>query len=392
MQRYIIVGNGVAGVEAAINIRNLDNEGDILIISPSKKYFYARPRLIDYLSGKVDLGKITANKEEFYFDKDIAHELGARVVEINPEKHLVVTDDGQSCEYDKLLLATGARAFMPEIPGNEKKGAFTFRAATDADNIREYCTDLESVVLIGGGLLGLETAYSLTLLGKTVTVVEFADHLLPNQLDTAAGALLQQLLEEKGINFILKCSAEEILGGEHVEGIKLNNGTTIDCGAVVFSTGVRSRLELAYSLGLETNRGIVVDDHMVTSLPDIYAAGDVAEHRGRCYGLWQPSKQQGAVAGQNMAGEEILYDGSPVETRLKVAGISLFSAGAFEAEGDNVIIEKENGVYRKLVFLNEKLIGANIIGDNKAAMTCSKVYEGKRPVRELSNIISKPID
>ena len=322
--KYLIIGNGIAGTEAALNIRKLDESGEITVIAQSKNHFYYRPRLIEYLSGDIDFKILLKYGEEFYQDKGIDVRLGLKITDIDIENKLVHCEYGEEFSYDKLLIATGARSFVPTIKGIVKAGVFKFRGVSDCDEILSYSEPHKEVVVIGAGLLGIEAANALMKQGKDVTIVEYCDRLLPNQMDKEGSNILKQKLEEKGIKFILGDCVDEIHGRAFVDGITLHSGKTLPCKVVVLSTGIRPRLELPEKIGLKVNKGIIVDDKLQTSIEDIYAAGDVAEHNGICYGLWIPSMEQGKAAGANMAGVDTYYKGSSIETRLKVTGISVF--------------------------------------------------------------------
>jgi nitrite reductase (NADH) large subunit len=385
--RYLIIGNGIAGVEAAINIRKIDKEGDITIITKSENLFYFRPRLIDYLANKVTFKEIIAKQKDFYEEKRIKNVFNTKVTGIRPETKNVIDSSGITFKYDKLLLATGAKPFLPPIDGIDKKGVFTFRQKKDADNIKLFCKDKKDVVIIGGGLLGLEVANSLTILGKKVTIIEYFNQLLPRQLDEQGAEVLKIILERKGLSFELGNITEKIDGKDKVERVILKSGEIVKTDAVIISAGIRPRLELAKDINVKINKGIKVNDYMETSIKDIYAAGDIAEHRETNYGLWIPSKEQGEIAGKNMAGEKIKYKGSSFETRLKVTGITLFSAGEFNAKDGEIKTLQGDDVFKKIIIKNKKLYGAIILGDDKAALLASKIFKDKKYINMLKEIL-----
>ncbi|WP_319372331.1 FAD-dependent oxidoreductase [uncultured Ilyobacter sp.] len=366
---YLIIGNGIAGISAAVTLRNKDNEGKITVVTKSPKPFYYRIRLVEYLAGKTEFEKLIAYGEGFYLDKNIEVKLDTEVTDIDSENKKVTFEDGSSMEYNKLLLATGARPRYPDIKGiKEKKWVLKFRGVNDSDEIANHVEICEKVAVLGGGLLGIETAFSLFNLGKNVTVIETAPRLLPRQLDEEGSRILQKILEEKGINFILGKNVEEILGEDCVEGIRFDDGEIFEVKSLVLSAGITPRLELAESAGVEVNRGIVVNEYMETSIKDIYAAGDSIEFQGTLYGLWIPAKEQGDVAGSNMAGEKSKYNPISSETRLKVSGISFFSGGDIEPMGANIYKYNKDGIYRKFFVRDEKIVGAILLGDPKTSM------------------------
>lgn len=376
--RYIIIGSGVAGVEAAMSIRKYDEEGDITIIDKDKYLFYYRPRLVEHLSGNLETEKMIAYKKDIYEQKNINIISDTEIIKIDAKNQKIIDSENKSYEYDKLLIATGAKPFIPPVKGIDKEGVFCFRNIDDSDNIQKYCTENKGhFEVIGGGLLGIETANSIKELGCSVTVIEYFDRILPRQLDKEASDILEKKLLEKGINFKLNCSVESIEGNKKAEKIVLKSGEIIEVNGVIFSTGVRADIDLVKNTEIKINKGIIVNDKMETNIKNIYAAGDVAEHEGLLYGLWIPAKEQGKTAGMNMAKQENNFEHIPIEARLKVTGITLFSAGDFEKKCDTVKTYKDENVFRKFFINENKLEAVIIIGDNKAAIASGKVIEGK---------------
>ena len=374
--KYLIIGNGVAGTEAALTIRKNDPEGEITIISESGHLFYYRPKLIDYLAGEITQDKFTIYKSEFYEKKNIQNILSTKIVKLVSQEKMVISEDGTKYAYDRLLLSTGAQCFIPPIPGANQPGVFSLRGIKDADDIRAFCRDITDVVVIGGGLLGLETAYSLIKLGKKVTVIEVYGRLLPKQLDDEGAVILRKMLEEKGLSFILPGMVQAIEGAGKVENVTLKSGVQVKTDMVIICAGIRGRDELAKDIGATIRRGIVVNDYMQTSIDSIYCAGDPAEHNGILYGLWPPAKEQGMIAGLNMAGVTTPYRGTVYSSVLKITGIDVYSAGDTDAPNAEILLSKGKGVYRKLALKNHKAVGAIIVGDSKAVSTASKVFEG----------------
>jgi nitrite reductase (NADH) large subunit len=381
--KYLIIGNGVAGVEAALAIRKNDPQGEVTIVSRSEHLFYYRPRLIEYLAGEVTLDSFTIYKDDFYQKMNIKNVPGTEVVKIDPEKNTAIAQDGTEYTYDKLLLATGATCFVPKIEGKDKTGVFSLRCVGDADKIREYCNHKTKAVVIGGGLQGLEVANSLAKLGLKVTCVEVFDRLLPRQLDNEGAGLLQALLEKKGLSFVFPDSAASIRGDGKVESVALKSGEELPSDVVMVCAGIRGRDGLARESGLSVKKGIVVNDRMQASVYNIYAAGDPVEHRGRLYGLWPAAKEQGKAAGLNMAGVATRYQGTVLSSTLKVTGIDLYSAGDFGSKEGQVLRSNHDGVYKKFVFDDDRPIGAIVLGDPQAIETASKVFEGKADVEEF---------
>ncbi len=381
--KYLIIGNGVAGTEAALTIRKNDPVGEITIISESEHLFYYRPKLIDYLAGEITIDKLTIYQKEFYDKRNIQNILGTRVEKIVPKDKITVSEDGTKHEYDKLLLATGASCFIPPIQGTDKPGVFSLRGIKDADDIRAYSRDITNVAVIGGGLLGLETAYSLRKLGKKVTVIEVYGRLLPRQLDDEGAAILRKILEDKGLSFILPGVVQAIEGNGKVENVTLRSGVPVKTDMVLICAGIRGRDELAKDIGATVRKGIVVNDYLQTSIEHIYCAGDPAEHHGRLYGLWPPAKEQGMITGLNMAGVPTPYRGTVCSSTLKITGIDVYSAGDIEADDAEILFSKDKGVYRKLLLKNEKAIGTIVVGDSKAVIMASRMFAGETVSEEF---------
>jgi len=386
---YVIVGNGVAGTTAAENIRALDEEGSITLVTDEDLPFYYRIRLNDYVAGDLSEQELVARKEQWYKDRRIDLSLGTRVVDADPAGNAVITEKGRKLPYDRLLIATGSRSFVPPIKGSEKKGVFTLRNIRDAREISSYARNLEKVVLIGGGLLGLEAGNALRRLGKQVMVVEFFPRLLPRQLDGDGAQRLQTILEGMGFSFRLGAKTQEIGGREGAEEVLLEGGESLSAGMVVISAGVRPIMDLAEPLGLERDKGIKVDEHLRTSLPDVYAAGDVAEFKGMPYGIWPAAMEQGEAAGVNMAGGDKVYEGTTMATTLKVVGVDLASAGNIDAENkfESRVAGDEN-TYRKIVLEDDRIIGCIMLGDIKGFHKVTRAMADKKPLSEVADLLA----
>jgi nitrite reductase (NADH) large subunit len=366
MTTYIIIGDGVAGNAAAENIRRQDKSGKIIIFSKEKYPFYYVPALPEFLAGEKDVQGLIIHDLDWYQKKQIDLHLETNITGIDLAQKLVITEKGERYQYDKLLLATGGTSFVPPIKGAELAGVFTLRTLRDAQRLRESTQKSRQAVLIGGGLLGLEAGNGLRKAGLKITVVEFFPRLLPRQMDVPGAAMLQKQMESMGFTFYLGAKTREIKrdsGGLQVE---LEGGEKLGADLVLISAGVRPEVTLAKSLGLIIDKGLKVDDRMQTGLGDIYAAGDLIEHRGRFYGIWPAAMEQGKVAGAAMAGQDVKYPGTVVSNTLKVVGIDLFSAGEIDAEGTlESLVRKDTArnIYRKLVIKEEVLVGAILLGD-----------------------------
>jgi nitrite reductase (NADH) large subunit len=364
MKKYLIVGNGVAGTAAAESIRKLDPQGSITMVTDEKYPFYTRIRLHEYMAGEIDEAKLILYKAPWYEERKIDLKLDTRIVSGNSREKLIETANSQTFSYDCLLIATGSHSFMPPMAGSNKQGVFALRSIQDARNIIEFMKNAKQAVLIGGGLLGLESGNALRKMGIKPTVVEFFPRLLPRQLDEKGAQRLQIIMEGMGFSFHLGAKTKEITGNGKVSGVLLESGEHIPADLVIVSAGVRPNLELSASFGLEVDKGIKVDDHLRTNLSDIYAAGDVVEYKGILYGIWPAAQEQGKIAGINMAGGEDVYSGTIMANSLKVAGVDVASAGEIDVGNkfESKIRTAEN-LYQKIVTDNGKIIGCIMLGD-----------------------------
>ena len=394
MAKCLIIGNGVAGTTAAENIRKQDKGGNITIVTDEDLPFYWRIKLNEYISGDITEEQLLAKKEDWYRDQNIKLKLKTRIVGANPQKKVVATEDNEELPYDSLLIATGSHSFIPPIKGSDKKGVFALRDVQDARDISLFAKGIEQIILIGGGLLGLEAGNALRKLGKKIMVVEFFPRLLPRQLDVDGAARLQKIMEGMGFSFRLGAKTQEITGDDKANGARLEGGETLSGQMVVISAGVRPNLELAEPLGLKTDKGIVVDERLRTNQPDIYAAGDVAEFRGIPYGIWPAAMEQGKIAGMNMAGGEATYNGTTMANTLKVVGVDLASAGNIDAENEfESKVRTDGDQYKKIVLDNNQIIGCIMLGDTKGFHEITKMMSEKRDVSGIKDqILSEGFD
>ncbi|MBW1913558.1 MAG: NAD(P)/FAD-dependent oxidoreductase [Deltaproteobacteria bacterium] len=374
MIRYLIIGNGVAGTTAAENIRKQDKDGDITIITEEDLPFYSRIRLNEYIAGDITEQDLQIKKEQWYRDQAISLNLNTRVSEIRPDKRVVITSDKEKLVYDALLIATGSSSFIPPIKGADKQGVFALRNMQDGRDIISFAAKIQKVILIGGGLLGLEAGNALRRLGKHVTVIEFFPRLLPRQLDKEGAARLKAIMEDMGFSFRLDAVTEEITAEDHTGGVVLKGGDFLEGEMVIISAGVRPNKALALSGDIKCDKGIIVDGHMRTETPGVYAAGDVTESDGRLYGIWPAAMDQGKIAGINMSGGSIEYGGTAMANTLKVAGIDLASAGEIDADDKfESMISSDEKIYRKAVFDGGRVIGCIMLGNTKGFNQVTKI-------------------
>ena len=390
MRRYLIVGDGVAGARAAVRIRETDSKGEIKIFTEEAYPFYYRVRFPELVAGEVTVKDITIHTKDWYQGKGISLHLEEPIVEIHNEKKEILSKQGGIYAYDLLLIATGGTAFVPPIKGVEKRGAFTLRFMQDAINMKDFSARVPQAILVGGGLVGLETGGALLRRGVKVAVIEHNPRILPRQMDPEGSQILQGRMEEMGFSFFLNGQSDEILGKKKVEGLRLKDGRIIEGQMVIISAGVRPNIQLAKTLGLETKNGILVNDRLETKREGIFAAGDVAEHRGRCYGIWPAAQRQGEIAGVNMAGGNLIYEGTVVSNTLKVVGIDLTAAGEIDPEGKLECVVRSNREkcnYCKVTFKENRIVGCIFLGRTQGVSEILNAIEKKIDVKELKDSI-----
>lgn len=360
----------MAGVRAIEEVLKLNkDEFEITIFGSEPHPNYNRIQLSTVLQGGTTVKDITLNDEQWYEENHIQLFKGESVISIDKERQVVITDKGRIEPYDKLIIATGSNPFMLPLPGADKEGVTAFRNIKDCEQMIEYSKKYKKAAVIGGGLLGLEAARGLLNLGMEVDVIHIFDYLMERQLDRTAGKLLQKELEKQGMNFLLEKHTAEILGKNHVTGLKFKDGSKIKADLVVMAVGIKPNIELAQKAGITVNRGIIVNDYLETDVPNIYAVGECAEHRGIAYGLVAPLYQQGQVLAKRICGiENDGYHGSVLSTQLKVSGVDVFSSGKInEDEGTKVykMYDDWNGTYKKVLIEDGKIAGAVLFGDTK---------------------------
>lgn len=390
--KYLIIGNGIAGTTAALNIRKLDASGEIVVITEEDIPFYSRIRLPEYLSGSIDEKKLLLHDDAWYERNGIALITNRRVALIEPVDRRVVLEGEARIPYDKLLIATGGRPYIPALRGADKKGVFTLRTIADARKIRAYAENAVNVIILGGGVLGLEIGNALRKTAKSVTLVEFFPRLLPNQMDETGSGILQAKLESLGLHFILSARADEVLGAVSMEGLKLNSGVTV-CGQImVVSAGIIPDTSLLVNAGITLGKGVPVNDRMETELPDIYAAGDAAEHRNKIYGIWPAAEKQGEVAGINMAGGNTSYNGTIPSHSITVAGIEVVAYGEIDVDctlPSLVYKDREKGIYKKIVLRDDCVAGCILCGDTTGKKEVISAVQEGRPVTAIRKTLEE---
>lgn len=366
MYDYLIIGNGIAGLAAAEEIRKNDENGKILIVSKEEIPTYWRTRLSALIAKDFDKDDIYVKKDAWYQEKNIEEKLDTEVEKLDLENNKAILADGEEIEYGKVLLATGARAFVPPIKNVESKGVFAIRSLDDLISFKEYAADKKEVVIIGGGILGLEAAFSVKELGKEVSVIEAADYILNRQLDHELSKKLEESLNDMGIKTFTGKATEEILANDgKVSGIKLSNGEEIKADVIMVQAGVRSIIDLAKNSNLEVDRGIIVNDNLQSKKENVYAAGDCAQIGNFTIGLWTASQEMGKIVGRNMTGAKETYEKPKPFSTLMIGNIKVFSAGMTSGEGiEEMKAEKDGNIY-KIFKKDGKFVGGILWNDIK---------------------------
>lgn len=367
-QKLVVIGNGMTPGRALERIFDTDPDAfDVTIFNAEPRVNYDRIMLSPLLSGEKTYEEIVIHGDGWYVERGIMLYKGFRVDQIDRRNRIVHAGEEQA-EYDKLLIATGSNPIIIPVPGHDKDGVVTYRDFDDVEAMLWAAQRGKHAVVIGGGLLGLEAAAGLAMNGMQVTVLHLMPTLMERQLDPAAGHLLQKAIEDRGITVMTEANTKEILGGPSVEGVALDDGTRIPADLVVMAVGIRPNVGVAQQAGLETNRGIVVDNRMRTSDPNILALGECAEFEGDVYGLVAPLYQMANVAADTLLRnrDSNAFEKQVLATQLKVTGIDLYSAGDFEA-GDAreeiVLRDARRSIYRRLVIENNQLVGTVLYGD-----------------------------
>ncbi|MEO1138434.1 MAG: nitrite reductase large subunit NirB [Pseudomonadota bacterium] len=364
-ERLVIIGAGMASGRVIEHLVDAGADVDITLFNAEPRGNYNRIMLSPVLSGEKTYDEIVTHDDAYYAEHDVTCRFGEKVIEIDREMKVVVGEKGV-VPYDKLVFGTGSNPFIIPLPGHDLQGVIAYRDLEDTQAMMALGPD-NKVVVIGGGLLGLEAAAGMAARGVDVTVVHIMGHLMERQLDEAAGYLLKKSLESKGITIKLAANSKEILGTDgHVRALLLDDGTELPCDMLVMAVGIRPNVALAQAAGLAVGKGIHVDDQMLTSDTNIYAVGECVEHDGAIFGLVAPLYDQAKVAAQTILGQQAEFKHKTLSTKLKVTGCDLFSAGHFaEGEGreDIVFRDPSRGVYKRLVIEDDRLVGAVMYGD-----------------------------
>jgi nitrite reductase (NADH) large subunit len=385
----VVVGNGMAAARLVDELtKAAQGRYAIAVIGEEPRLAYNRVLLSSVLAGETASHDIELKPAKWWRDRGVTLKYGCVATEIDLGRREIKIANDESIAFSRLVLATGSTPLRLNVPGADLAGVHTFRDSRDVDLLLALAAQKKRVVVVGGGLLGLEAAYGLARGGASVTLIHLMDRLMERQLDAPAAALLKSLVERKGIEVLLNANTARLHGETRVDGIELVDGRRIDTDAVIFAAGIRPNIVLAKDAGIAVNRGIVVDDHLQSAAPGIFALGECAEHRGICYGLVEPAYEQGRVLAQHLAGGTAAYAGSVVATNLKVSGVSVFSAGDFlGADGAETIVLNDvmHGTYKKLVVSDGRLTGAVLVGDVGDALWYLELIRSREPIASIRN-------
>lgn len=378
MNKYVIVGGNIAGVTAAIELRKLDPVAQVTIFTKEAYPYYFRPKLWEIIAGEAAPEDTYFHAYDWYAEQGIDFQLNTTVVKLDAGAKTITLDSGEEVPYDRLLIAAGSFCFVPPVKGADLPNVFSLRDMDDTNAIIHRADQAKDAVVIGGGLLGLETAKALIDRGLHVSVVEFFPILLPRQLDAQGSDVLTAHLEGFGMSLLTDQVTESIEPKDGRMVVSLKSGIQLDTDLVIFSTGIRSEIALWKEAGVAANRGLVVNEFLETNLPDVYAAGDVAEYEGIVYGIIPVAREQAQYAAANMVtAHSKAYPGTLPSTRLKIAGLAFNALGESTLEGDGVTVlrlsKPEEGRYERLAIKEGKVVGAIVFGDNRRALTFKKM-------------------
>jgi NAD(P)H-nitrite reductase large subunit len=364
--RYLIIGNSAGGIGAAEAIRQVDKEGALTIVSEEPYPAYSRPLISKYLAGERTLEEILFRPLDFYEQNNILFLPGKKVTHLELDDRTAWLEDNEQIAWEKLLLSVGGKPIFPKMKGSDKRGVFTFTNLDDAKAVDRFLDNARKAVVIGGGLIGISVTEALVKRGVDVIVVEMKERILNTILDQQASLMAEEVLKQAGVEIITGHTVIEINGRETVQEVTLDSGKTMPCDLVLVAIGVSPRPELALDAKLKVNRGIVVNRHMATNHPGVYACGDVAEAYDFVYGenrltpIWPNAYIGGRVAGFNMVGITAEYPGGTAMNSLNYFGIAITSAGMPTAPNDDgyeVISRQESNTYQKVILKDNLIVG-----------------------------------
>ncbi len=389
--KLVLVGNGLAGMRCLEDLLDMaPDRYEVTVIGEEPWGNYNRIMLSPVLSGDKTIDDIMLHPHQWYTERNIRFIADDPAVKIDRPRKQVITKKGIVVDYDRMILATGSKPFIPPIQGSDLQGVISFRDIYDVNTMLEYCKTKKNAVVIGGGLLGLEAAYGLKQRGMNVTVLHLMDRIMDRQLDHRASTMLKSSIENKGIKIITEANTESLIGQDgHVTQLRLKDGTLLDADLVVFAVGIRPNMALAQSAGLRCNRGVLVNDTMQTFDPSIYAVGECIEHRNQTFGLVEPLWGQAFICASHLAEHGSLTFKAPtVPTQLKVSGCDVFSAGNFEPSDDfeDIILNDEKRqIYKRIIIQKDKVIGAVLFGDTEDGAWYAELIADQTSISNIRN-------
>jgi NAD(P)H-nitrite reductase large subunit len=398
MSKYVIIGGSAGGVGAVEAIREVDPVGTLTVISEETVPQYSRPMISEYVSREATLESMKYRGDQFWKNNNVQTLTGRAATKIDFTKKQVELEGGNKIGYEKLLIATGGKPFVPRMEGGEKDGIFKFTELSSAEGIEAKLEQSKSAVVIGGGLIGVSASEALVKRGIKVTLVELKDNILNLILDKTASEIAEKVLTEAGVTVITGQTVQRILGKKgdeaSVGGVVMSDGKEIPCDLVVVAIGVIPRTELVKETAVKLNRGIVVDRFMRTSIPDVYACGDVAEahdfliNGNRLLPLWPLAHLGGQVAGYNMAGKKAEYEGGTVMSSLKYFDLPVIAVGDVNPEDLSdyevlVELKPEKTVYKKILLKDGAIVGFIFLGDLERAGIFFRLLKNHVDVSEI---------
>lgn len=389
--RLLVAGNGMAGLKFIEELLAIEpHRWAITAVGEEPHAAYNRVLLSPLLAGEIAAADIQTKGRDWYAENNIDLITGVTVTSLDRAAKQAVLSDGQRVAYDICVVATGSTPIRLNLPGAQLPGVEVFRSVDDVARLTRAAAGSGRIVVIGGGLLGIEAAYGLKRAGADVTLLHVMDRLMERQLDATAAELLRDAIQSKGIDVVLRAETLRIDGAQSVEQLVLKSGQTIAASHVVMAVGVRPRIDIAAASGLTCQRGIIVDDQMRTSDRDVYAIGECAEHCGSVYGLVEPAYEHARVAANAIAGRAVAYRGTVLATNLKVSGVPVFSAGDFEGEGAEHIVwhDRQGPAYRKFVVRDGSLAGVVLVGDTTDALWYRDLIRSRAPITAIRSTLA----
>jgi NAD(P)H-nitrite reductase large subunit len=402
MTKYVIIGASAGGIGAVEAIREVDPVGNVTVISNEQVPQYSRPMISEYVSREATLDTMKYRSDEFWKNNKVKILAGKTATKIDFANKHVQLDSEEKISYDKLLIATGGKPFVPRMEGGEKEGVFTFTELSNAEAIEAKVGTSNSAVVIGGGLIGVSASEALVKRGIKVTLVELKDNILNLILDKTASLITEKVLNEAGVTVITGKSVQRILGRkdneESVGGVILTDGKEISCDFVIVAIGIIPRTELVKDTLVKVNRGIIVDRFMKTNLLDVYACGDVAEvhdfliDENRLLPLWPLAHLGGRVAGYNMAGKQVKYEGGTVMSSLKYFELPIIAVGIINPENlsDYEVLSEfipEKTIYKKILLKSNKIAGFIFLGNLEKVGIHFRLLKNRVDVTKIKEIL-----